>query len=98
MRKTFSYVRYDNESAAKQQGFKKAFEEIETQLSTLKDGRAKSLVITNLEVAYMWVGKAIRDEQIERDGKVVEDPKRGEEPPTPSEAPECSPPQNPKAP
>lgn len=30
---------------------------------SLSSGRPKSLVMTKLEEAYMWVGKSIRDEQ-----------------------------------
>lgn len=30
--------------------------------------RAKALALTKLEEVYMWIGKAIRDDQIERNG------------------------------
>jgi len=30
--------------------------------------RAKALAITKLEEVYMWIGKAIRDDQIKRNG------------------------------
>lgn len=70
MSNTFSYVKYDDESTKKQEAFKAAFEKIEELAdTTLADGRAKSLLKTHLEVAYMWTGKAIRDEQIERDSQ-----------------------------
>lgn len=55
--------------------FKASFENLEGLLNELlpsspggKDpyGRAKALAITKLEEAYMWVGKALRDEQQER--------------------------------
>jgi hypothetical protein len=63
----FSYVKYDNESAAKQERFKRMFEDIEEFANdSLADGRTKSLLLTALEEAYMWTGKAIRDEQIAR--------------------------------
>jgi hypothetical protein len=32
-------------------------------------GRAKSIILTKLEEAFMWMGKAVRDDQIERDKK-----------------------------
>ncbi len=41
---------------------------LEHIVSGLNPGRAASLVRTKLEEAYMWVGKAIRDEQIARNG------------------------------
>lgn len=68
----FSYVKYDNSSAAQQAVMRIAFEEIERLVDTLDNGRAKSLVYTSLEEAYMWVGKAIRDAQISRNGIVDE--------------------------
>jgi hypothetical protein len=63
----FSYVRYDSESMKKQEALKNMFEAIEKFVEeNLRPGRAQSLIFTYLEVAYMWTGKAIRDEQIER--------------------------------
>lgn len=65
-RPRFSYVKYDDQAVAQQEAFKKAFEEIERFADYLKDGRSKSLLLTYLEIAYMWTGKAIRDEHIVR--------------------------------
>jgi len=68
MSNTFSYVKYDQESIRKQETFKTMFEAIEDFANlSLKDSRPKSLLKTALEEAYMWTGKALRDEQIERD-------------------------------
>ena len=54
------------------------FEAIEDYANlTLKDSRPKSLLLTALEEAYMWSGKAIRDEQIERDGELKHQEARG---------------------
>lgn len=64
----FDYVQYDDHAADFQALVKEKFIELEATLKTLKDGRAKSLVMISLEEAYMWSGKAIRDEQIERNG------------------------------
>lgn len=75
--KTFSYVRYDDVAQATQAQFKKAFEALERMVMTLKSSRPRSLVMTELEVAYMWVGKAIRDDQYERDHKTTDAPERG---------------------
>ena len=67
----FDYVKYDAISQAKSTVFKKEFMELEGRvMEALPGGRAKSLVLTKLEEAYMWVGKAIRDEQLDRNGEV----------------------------
>lgn len=69
MSKTFSYVKYDEDSAKLQQHFKQLFEQVEAEaLKSLTASRPRALVMTALEEAYMWVGKAIRDDQIARDG------------------------------
>ena len=61
----FDYVKYDERAMAQQATAKTYFVGLENWLSTaLKDGRAKALVMTKLEEAYMWIGKAIRDEQV----------------------------------
>ena len=65
----FDYVKYDEKATEDQAQFKTLFEEVETACArNLKPGRASALVFTKLEEAYMWVGKAIRDEQIARNG------------------------------
>lgn len=35
----------------------------------LEDGRARSVVMTKLEESFMWVGKAIRNDQWKREGR-----------------------------
>ena len=78
MAQRFSYVKYDEESTRKQEEFKDAFERIEALADAhLPEGRAKSLFLTYLEIAYMWTGKAIRDEQIEKNSKPEHVPERG---------------------
>ena len=62
----FDYVKYDEKAVKQQAEFKEKFQELERMTDALQNGRAKSLVFTKLEEAYMWVGKQIRDEQIER--------------------------------
>ena len=37
-------------------------------INLLPEGRAKSLALTKLEECYMWIGKAIRDAQMKRNG------------------------------
>lgn len=76
----FSYVAYDDVAKAKQEEFKKRFEELEAfAAESLPVGRAMSLFLTSLEEAYMWTGKAIRDEQIARGSKPEHVPGRSNE-------------------
>lgn len=76
MSNRFSYVRYDERATIQQEAFKEAFEKIEVMAADLKEGRAKSLLMIYLEVAYMWTGKAIRDEQIDRNSQPEHVPER----------------------
>lgn len=62
----FDYVAYDDRSNELSSQFKETFAKLEAQVAGLAEGRAKSLILTKLEEGYMWVGKAIRDDQIKR--------------------------------
>ena len=63
----FSYVMYDEKAKTAQESLKKMFEDVEKFVNeNISDGRAKALVMTKLEEAYMWIGKAIRDDQLAR--------------------------------
>lgn len=73
----FDYVKYDGVTQTIQDAFKKAFIEIENGVDGLMDGRAKSLAYTKLEEAYMWIGKALRDDQIQRNGSAELQESRG---------------------
>lgn len=76
----FSYVRYDQVAIEKQTKLREKFEELEKLVTeTMPTGRPQSLCLTALEEAYMWTGKGIRDEQIERTGQVDEQPERSKE-------------------
>lgn len=66
----FDYVKYDEKAADDQAFFKDQFETVTANVEAiLMSPRAKALVYTKLEEAYMWIGKAIRDDQISRNGK-----------------------------
>lgn len=71
----FDYVKYDDTAYNKQADFKTAFKNLDHLVeTTLMNGRCKSLIYTKLEEAYMWVGKAIRDEQVlERSAELQEE-------------------------
>lgn len=67
----FDYVQYDTVAIEKQNKIKEKVQELEAlanDFTAPTAGRAKSLVLTKLEEVYMWFGKAIRDEQIARNG------------------------------
>lgn len=78
MSSRFDYVAYDKNALADQALAKDLVKQIETFIDGIgyslnseerKLGgiaRAKSLAITRLEECYMWIGKAIRDDQIIR--------------------------------
>jgi len=64
----FDYVKYDEKSEALQDAVKSHIMMMEMFLEELLPSREKSLAITKIEEAYMWVGKAIRNDQIVRNG------------------------------
>lgn len=64
----FDYVKYDETATQQQLQCKEWMLAFEEMVQGLKSARAKALVLTKLEEAYMWIGKAIRDDQIERNG------------------------------
>lgn len=69
MANRFDYVKYDGIAQTTQESCKDLFGQLEKYVeASLVNGRAKALVLTKLEEAYMWIGKAIRDEQIARNG------------------------------
>lgn len=65
----FDYVKYDEYAEEYQKEAKRQVENLEEFLDeTIKSPRAKALALTKLEECYMWIGKAIRDDQIARNG------------------------------
>lgn len=79
MSKRFSYVKYDTETSAKSEMFKGLCEQLDqAMVENLPHGRERNLAHTNLEQVFMWIGKALRDQQIEKDGAVNHVPSRGE--------------------
>ena len=65
----FDYVKYDEEAVQIQNNFKDDVTQIETHIRMqLKSQRAVAIALTKLEEFYMWIGKAIRDDQIARNG------------------------------
>jgi len=65
----FDYTKFDDRSADKQQAFKGMAAVLEMGIDTvLTSPRAKGKALDALEECYMWIGKAIRDDQIARGG------------------------------
>lgn len=64
----FDYVKYDDTHTAKQVEAKKVCIELEKEINKLPGGRYQSLAMTKLEECYMYIGKSIRDMQIEAGG------------------------------
>jgi hypothetical protein len=64
----FDHITYDEQSLEQQVAFKRRVELLEQQISSLGSPRAKALALTKLEEVFMWIGKAIRDDQIARQG------------------------------
>lgn len=65
----FDYVKYDEKAIDQQNTIKTVTEALEMSINDLLiSPRAKALALTKLEECYMWVGKAIRDDQIARNG------------------------------
>lgn len=80
MANRFDYVAYDSKATMDQGAFKEFFQKLESLVDQLLTSpRAKALVHTYLEIAYMWIGKAIRDDQIARNGSAPLQESRGNE-------------------
>jgi hypothetical protein len=65
----FDYTKFDKTSSTKLEDAKQAYKSVEALIEGVLPvgSREKSLVLTKLEESFMWVGKAIRNEQIERE-------------------------------
>lgn len=75
----FSYVKYDEKSVQLQEEAKELCEKIEAFIALkLGGGRPQSLAMTDLEKTYMWIGKAIRDNQISRNSQTDHVPSRSD--------------------
>jgi polysaccharide deacetylase 2 family uncharacterized protein YibQ len=75
----FDYVKYDQGSVEQADSAKKIVQQLENLIGGIgyslgtkevmgSSARAKALAMTKLEECYMWIGKAIRDDQVARNG------------------------------
>lgn len=63
----FESVQFDESSKEKWALLTKQYSQLENIINNLlEDGRARSVVMTKLEESFMWVGKAIRNDQWKR--------------------------------
>ena len=70
----FDYVAYDKEAQEKQMKVKEAAQALELAIEEVMPFEkctiaAKTKALNSLETCYMWLGKGIRDGQINRNGK-----------------------------
>lgn len=63
----FDYVKFDAQSEEIQAHFKAMYDGILILADSIKDGRSKNYLVAKLEESYMWVGKGIRADQLERE-------------------------------
>lgn len=75
LRTRFDWVIFDEPRQQLQGIIKDRYKRVEIALDALAAGRAKSLALTKLEESFMWVGKALRDEQLY--GTEVQNPENG---------------------
>lgn len=61
----FDYVEYTAKSQALSNARKEVSERYEALINDLPNSREKALALTKLEECFMWVGKAIRNYQLE---------------------------------
>ncbi len=66
MSSRFDYIPFDEYMKSAQNNFKEIFKTLENEIDLLTPGRSQSLAMTHLETAYMWVGKALKEEQERR--------------------------------
>ncbi len=63
----FDYVKYDDKAYHNQACLKAKCETLEAEINDfIESPRAKALALTKLEECYMWIGKAVRDDQLAR--------------------------------
>jgi hypothetical protein len=65
----FDPVDYDQEAIEESNKAKELCRDLDHFIEVhVKNGRPKSMALTKLEECYMWIEKAIRDDQISRQG------------------------------
>jgi len=62
----FEFVKFNDESKAAHSEFTEKFKQLEQDILTIRSNPYRFEAMKSLEACYMWVGKAIRQEQIQR--------------------------------
>lgn len=64
MTNRFDYIEYNERSQKLSDERKRVSQDYETLIEELPNSREKSIALTKLEECFMWVGKAIRNIQV----------------------------------
>jgi len=76
---SFDFIKYDEKSEGTQTYFKAIFVTIEEEIANkIPHSWARDNMMKSLNEAYMWLGKAIRDEQLTRIGSADLNEQRGD--------------------
>lgn len=62
----FDFIKYDNIAQARHDMLKDLIEELAECIVELTPSRESALAMTNLEQSFMWMGKAIKEDQKKR--------------------------------
>jgi hypothetical protein len=65
----YDFIQFDDESLKKQAMFKEQVVKLTADIDALISPSARVEALKKLSECYMWIGKAIRDDQIARTGK-----------------------------
>lgn len=60
----FANIQYDSVSAEQADKARELCQNLEFLIDGLGAGRSQALAMTHLEESYMWIGKAIKEEQL----------------------------------
>ena len=64
----FKNVQYDTVNKTRQFTFMELCRRLETEIDReIPTNRSRSIALTKLEECAMWIGKALRDDQLERE-------------------------------
>lgn len=78
MSKRFDYVAYDETAVEQSKQAKHQCLVMEAFIEGISAGRAQALALTKLEETYAWIGKAIRDEQVNKRGAALQEGRSNE--------------------
>lgn len=67
----FDYLKFDEISEALQDEFKLHYDAILILSEKIADKRCRNYLISKLEESYMWTGKGIRQDQINRTSESI---------------------------